>query len=205
MSIFINTGSGGGGLNFSDATANADDVALGKIFYNAEGRQVGTSEAVNVKTVINTFTAGTKTQAPSVNLNYNAIFVRTGGTATGTIASLYADEKYTHYLSTISSELSSTARYLLDYAVNLELEKIRELRIKYGASVWKFGFLKGFTDTANIQIPILSGTNSIKDSAGNDFMLHMNISDGILHKVGIGCITITSLPTNLIIEIDYEE
>lgn len=42
MAVFI---TGVGGISTADATALPDDVINGKVFYNAEGRQIGTGES----------------------------------------------------------------------------------------------------------------------------------------------------------------
>lgn len=49
MAVFIPSS---GGKRIKDATALPNDVMKGKIFYNNDGRQVGTGEMIRVKSVI---------------------------------------------------------------------------------------------------------------------------------------------------------
>lgn len=143
---------GVGGKSTKDATAVPGDVKKGKIFYNNQGRQIGTAELLATK--IFRFEKGTELQQPTYNYSHSYCW---GSQQKGVDVYNYFNSGtgfynfkngYEHYIFQQYSGESNLFRQTLEIDTNVALKDIESISVLSGSYKYNIHFSEYFKSGA---------------------------------------------------------
>lgn len=173
----------------TDATASSDDVGFNKVFYNNNGRQVGSSKYIPSKKYQLSVSASDVSATTSIKVNY--VYMYSSNHMSG-VFELYSDSDYGSGTTTFIDPL-----YLYNYtelgksffpikSINVDIPPNLYTTINLGVSTYNLRIYVNRNPSCTFSGNICLNTYVKKKSSVNDPNLFIGYTNGTITEIGIG-------------------
>ena len=171
-----------GGGKIKDATALPSDVAKGKVFYNNQGRQVGTGDVFPYM-VIN-FAKNTVTEKIS-NVKLGTTYVSGITDFVYNSPNKQISPGNNTVIAVSNSETRST--YGVFAETNVDIRNVRDITLKIGSYVYHINFYLYFRENKGMSIQIHDNSRELILDTTNTYggKFFIQLSNNIITKIGL--------------------